>query len=151
MAARDATKTYEMHVLPYGEDGYGLALYQPPLQAGKKPQGDPEMVKVVQVWGTPLKAVLGPVLATIKRAGYKATDMQRGRKTPFRLAEEDGVRLGLLFLAVKPLRKLARMDAVSERIRGMEPEELYYWFSKATSTTEGNRAQRALRILFAGR
>jgi len=75
--------------------------------------------------------------------------LQRGRKAPFRLSEEDGVRLGLLFLAVKPLHKLARIEAVSERIRSMEPEELYYWFSKGTSTAEGHRAQRALRILIA--
>jgi hypothetical protein len=151
MPTQDVAKTYEMHVLPHGEDGYGLALYQPPLRSGGTPgsEGGPEMVKVVQVWGTPLKAVLEPVLTTIKRAGYKATDLHRGRKAPFRLSEEDGVRLGLLFLAVKPLHKLARIEAVSERIRRMEPEELYYWFSKSTSTTEGHRALRALRILIA--
>jgi hypothetical protein len=164
MPAQEVAKTYEMHVLPQGEDGYGLALYQPALRGserrGATDEGeqtssprpstpDTACTKVVQVWGTPLKAVLEPVLTTVKRAGYKATDLHRGRKAPFRLSEEDGVRLGLLFLAVKPLHKLARIEAVSERIRRREPEELYYWFSKSTSTTEGHRALRALRILIA--
>ncbi len=57
------------------------------------------------------------------------------------------MRLGLLFLAVKPLRKTTRMGDISEQVQGMTDEEAYYWFSKTTSTNTSRRAQRALRLL----
>ena len=52
-------------------------------------------------------------------------------------------------LAVKPLRKTARMADVSEHIRSMTTEEVYYWFSKVTDNRQGRRSQKALRILLA--
>ena len=59
------------------------------------------------------------------------------------------MRLGLLFLAVKPLRKVTRMASISEQVRGMADEEAYYWFSKATDGATARRAQRAMRVLLA--
>ena len=96
-----------------------------------------------------MRAVVDQVMATIKQAGYRPTDLARSRKVPFALSEELGVRLGLLMLAVKPLRKTSRMADVSEHIRGMTAEEAYYWFSKVTDNRQGRRAQKALRILLA--
>ena len=87
--------------------------------------------------------------ATIRQAGYRPTDLARNRKVPFALSEEQGVRLGLLMLAVKPLRKTSRMSDVSEHVRGMTAEEAYYWFSKVTDASQGRRSQKALRILLA--
>ena len=60
-----------------------------------------------------------------------------------------GVRLGLLFLAVKPLRKVDRMSSISSQIHGMTEEEAYYWFSKSTAASTARRAQRAMRVLLA--
>ena len=38
----------------------------------------------------------------IRRAGYRSTDLKATRRAPFRIhAEEDAVRLGLLFTALK--------------------------------------------------
>jgi hypothetical protein len=104
---------------------------------------------VVRVHGQPMKAVLDQVRATIKKAGYKASELARTRETPFCLTESQGVRLGLLFLAVKPLRKASRMGDISEQVQGMTDEEAYYWFSKTTATKTGRRAQKAMRMLFA--
>ena len=59
------------------------------------------------------------------------------------------MRLGVLFMAVKPLGKVSRMQAIAEQVARMEPEELFYWFSKMTARTSGNRARRALRVLMA--
>ena len=56
---------------------------------------------------------------------------------------------GLLLLALNPLRKTSRMGDISEQVQGMTDEELYYWFSKTTSTHPGWRPQRALRLLVA--
>ncbi len=141
---------YELRVVPPERTGkragYGLALYQSRLSSGPSEE-HAELEKVVQVWGDPLRSIMEPVLGALKRGGYRATDLGPKRRAPFKLSEEDAVRIGLLFQAVKPLRKASRIESISEHVRGMEPEELYYWFSKTASSASARRAQRALRIL----
>lgn len=143
----DKYQQFELVVIPISDEGYGLALYQARMGASNGKSSSPE--KVVQVWGEPLRAVIDRVISAIKHSGHRPTELRRSRREPFLLREEDGVRLGLLFLAVKPLQRLARIEAISERISGMEPEELYYWYSKSTAASGRRRAQRALRILIA--
>ena len=142
-------EAFELRVQPNGQSQYGLALFQKPHRDLDRTGKVEEWQLVVRVHGQPLKAVLDQVLATIKRAGYKASDLSRGREKPFHLTESLGVRLGLLFLAVKPLRKTSRMGDMSEQIQGMTEEETYYWFSKITDTKQGRRSQKAMRILLA--
>lgn len=137
-------RDFELRVLPRGDRGYGLALLQTPV--GKE-NGEGQEELVVRIWGDPLRSVMDQVLQAIKRGGYRSTDLGRSRRDPFEVPEEEAVRLGLLFLALKPLRKHRRIEEVAARIRAMEPEEVYYWFSKATSSEDGRRARRALRIL----
>lgn len=139
---------FELRVVSRAGEAYGLALYQ--NRVGSHTTNGHAEARVVEVWGDPLKSVIHQVLDAVRRSGYRPSEVSRSRKAPFVLREEDGVRLGLLFLAVKPLRKLSRVEAISERLRGMEPEELFYWFSKSTTEEgEGRKAQRALRILIA--
>ena len=147
MAAASQDRGFELRVLPRGERSYGLALFQarPAGRNGRHPELEP----VVRIWGDPLRVVLDQVLGIVKKAGYRATDLSRGRREPFRLREEDGVRLGLLFLGIKPLRRLGRVEGIAEHVRGMEPEEAYYWYSKATAADTARRGQRAFRILMA--
>ena len=144
-----ADDAFELKVQPNGESQYGLALFQKPHRDLDRTGKVEEWQLVVRVHGQPMKAVLDQVLATIKRAGYRASDLSQGREQPFHLAESLGVRLGLLFLAVKPLRKTSRMGDMSEQIQGMTEEETYYWFSKITDTRQGRRSQKAMRILLA--
>jgi hypothetical protein len=132
-----------------GDDEYGLALYQHPVRARVTQEQEPQLV--VRIWGTAFRAIVDRVLAALKDNGYRASELSKTRKAPFLLSEESGVRLGLLCLAAKPLRKLSRMEAISNAIWAMSPEEAYYWFSKCTESSNGRRAQRALRILFAER
>lgn len=143
---------YELRVVPAARtgkgSGYGLALYQSRVSPGQREE-DADLERVVQVWGDPLRSVMEPVIGVLKRAGYRASDLGPTRRAAFTISEEDAVRLGLLFQAVKPLRKLARIDSISQRVRAMEPEEVYYWFSKTASRSSATRAQRALRILMA--
>lgn len=147
MVAASADRRFELRVLPRGERSYGLALLQA-RSVGRNGRGR-EFVPVVRVWGDPLRVVLDQVLAVVKKAGYRATDLSRTRREPFWLREEDGVRLGLLFLGIKPLRRLGRVEGIAEHVRGMEPEEAYYWYSKATAADTARRGQRAFRILMA--
>ena len=131
---------------------YNLALYQrlvepPNAQRTMYRQSPPDMVRVVQVGGSVLKAVADHVLDALRRSGYKATELSASRREPFLLAEESGVRLGLLFLTVKPIAKMERVEAISHGLRAMTSEEAYYWYSKCTVGPTAERAQKALRVL----
>jgi hypothetical protein len=136
---------FELVVEADGDTGYALVLMQAPpggLQLGG-------YRRMVRLHGDPLKAIIDQVLTALRKAGYRATDLGRGRREPFRLGESEAVRLGVLFAAVQPLRKVTRMQAIAEQVGRMEQEELYYWFSKMTARSGGDRARRALRVLMA--
>lgn len=131
------------------EGEYGVALYQEPVRSrARNPHVETPRL-VARVWGTPFRCTVDRTLATIKDNGYRASDLSKTRGAPFILDEESGVRLGLLFLATKPLRKSARIEAISGAIWTMGAEEAYYWFSKCADDGTGRRARRALRLLLA--
>ena len=140
-------RPFELYVLPLGGTDYGLELHQRRVKRGCRSGNQPSAV--VRVWGTPLSAILDQVLEALRKNGYRGSDLRAGRKAPFALRESYGVRLGLLFMGVKPLRKLARIEAISRAVRTMEPEEAYYWFSKCSRSEEGRRTSRAFRIMMA--
>ena len=129
---------------PRDDLGYSVALYRVgPHRADADPPGE----LVIQVSGDPLLGTLDQVLAVIRRAGYRSTDLSATRRAPFQIAEEDAVRIGLLFAALKPLRKHRRLEEVARAISSMEHEEAYYWFSKVTTGPGQGRVRRALRIM----
>jgi hypothetical protein len=149
----DPEKPFELRVVLHKGNGYGLALYQWPVAANTGQPADAISARpqcLVELAGDPLRAVADHVLEALRRAGYKATDLSRERREPFRLDEETGLRLGLLFLTVKPLTRMNRIEAISSALRIMPSEEAYYWFSKCTAAQSAVNAQRALRILLAG-
>jgi hypothetical protein len=104
---------------------------------------------VVAISGDNLRAVADHVIEALRKADYKATDLSVIRQKPFYLPEEVGVRLGLVFLTVKPLSKFRRVEQISYGIRQMPSEEAYYWYSKCTAADTAERAQKALRVLLA--
>lgn len=138
-------KPFHLHVVPSEQGLYGVELYQDQFKNGNG------MVRVLvsRLDGTPLQSVTDRVLEALKKDGYRSVDLSRGRKAPFDLDEETGVRLGLVFAAVKPLRKLTRIEAISSSVNAMAAEEAYYWFSKCTSGEHNRRAQKSMRILLA--
>ena len=158
-AAWDSSLPFELRVVPAtgradAQAGYRLALHQRIVEA---PSAQPDlygpspaqMQRLVELGGTALRAVADHVIQALRDNGYRATDLGPGRREPFVLEEEWGVRLGLLFLAVRPIAKVARIEAISRGIRDMTGEELYYWFSLCTNRTSGQRGQKALRVLLA--
>ncbi|MBW2000235.1 MAG: hypothetical protein JRJ29_20035, partial [Deltaproteobacteria bacterium] len=86
----------------------------------------------------------------IKKQGYRSTALSPQRKDPFILDEAAGVRLGLFFFALKPLRKVSRMEEIIAGIERMSDEESYYWYAKCSNGRNANRSRKALRILLAG-
>ena len=151
-AARQPALTYQaarpfaLVVEPRGGSTYALSLYQWPIRAEGVP---PRPTKVMTLAGAVLQAIADHVLAALRAAGYKNTDLSARRHAPFYLPEEPGVRLGLLFLTVAPLSRWARIDAIGREVRSMPAEEAYYWYSKCTALETAPRAQQALRVLLA--
>lgn len=141
-------KPFALHVQPLdqGSTDYALALHQRILE---RPNAEPHLATSVTLSGDRLRAVTDHVIEALRKADYKATDLSPARHKPFYLPEEVGVRLGLVFLTVKPLAKFRRVEQVSYGIRQMPPEEAYYWYSKCTAAETAERAQKALRVLLA--
>lgn len=134
---------------------YRLSLYQRRVEKVDQPNlagnAAPSLRHVVELGAPALPAVIDGVLETLRQNGYSATDLHPNRRAPFQLVEESGVRLALIFLAVRPVSKLGRVEAISRGIRQMSGEELYYWFSKCAVADRSlaERAQKALRMLLA--
>jgi len=150
-------KPFELRVIPVPERTkvpYRLAVYHPVVKSQDQQRSfythqPPSMIKVVELGGQTLQTVADHVLDALRENDYKPTDLGADRREPFSLSEESGVRLGLLFLAVKPITKFKRMENISQGLRTMTVEELYYWFSKCTTQPAAERAQKALRVLLA--
>lgn len=111
----------------------------------KKPQQNE-----TRVWGAPAKVMTETLLNTIKKQGYRPTALSPQRKEPFILDEAVGVRLGLFFFALKPLRKVSRMEEIITGIERMSDEEAYYWYAKCSNGRNANKSRKALRILLSG-
>lgn len=148
----DPARPFELRVVPRRGQEYGLTVYQwaAPGNGGGGTNSAPRAERLVEIAGDPLRAVIDQVLEALRRAGYRVTELSRERRQPFRLSEESGLRLGLLFLAAKPLTRIDRIEAIASGLRTMPSEEAYYWFSKCTAAATAANAQRALRILLAG-
>lgn len=137
----EAMRAFTLHVLP-SPDGYGVEVRQR-LNTGQGPQE----YTVVRAVGAPFHAAVSHVLQAVRRSGYQPSDLHQGRKSPFYLKEEWGVRLSLLLMALNPLRKTSRMERIVDAIAEMSDEECYYWFSWCSRRP--GRAQQSLRMLVA--
>jgi hypothetical protein len=156
MLEGDPERPFALHVkaLAGSSTSYALTLRQRIVErdrdqsvvGSRVPAG---MTTIVTLNGDNLRAVADHVIEGLRQADYRATDLSPERREPFYLPEAVGVRLGLVFLAVKPLSKLRRVEAISHGIRQMPLEEAYYWYSKCTDTDTADRAQKALRVLLA--
>lgn len=145
--SRQQSCTFELRVVPDGTDSYRLSLWQQTIQPNGADRTTVHHLATLR--GTPLQVALDQILDALKREGHRATVLRRGQEQALPLSEETGVRLGLLFLALRPLSKVVRMEAVSAGLRQMPAEEAYYWFSKCAAPSSGRQAQRALRVLLA--
>lgn len=123
---------------------YALTLRQRVVERPlpDQPETTSRLETVVVISGDNLRAVADHVIEALRRADYKATDLSMSRRKPFYFPEEIGVRLGLVFLAVKPLTKIRRVEQISYGIRQMPSEEAYYWYSKCTAVDTAERAQK---------
>jgi len=88
------------------------------------------------------------VTEAVTASGYSATAVGPRRKKPFNLTQEPGVRLALTVLALEPVSKPVRRQAIGDGIAAMASEETLYWYAQVVGR-HGSRALRAIRILLA--
>ena len=84
----------------------------------------------------------------VKKAkkGYRGEQPKQTNR--FRVGEEDGVRLGLMFSGIQILHKMEKCEKIISTTQGMSREEAYYWYSKVRDKEFGGKGKRALRLLF---
>ncbi|MEW6063949.1 hypothetical protein [Desulforamulus putei] len=134
--------TLQVEQLP--DNDYQVTLYQVPYHLkGQMPQLP---VKIETLTGWRLQAVRPVLLEELRKNGYDPSTLKAGRRAPYNIKEISGIKIGLIFLAVKPLQKIQRVEEIYLGISRMSDEEAYYWFAKCRNG-ERHRALRALRIL----
>lgn len=146
-------KPFALHLRPLegATTDYALTLRQRVVERLdlERPEVASRLETIVTINGDNLRAVADHVIEALRKAEYKAKDLFLTRRKPFYLPEEARVRLGLVFLTIKPLIKIRRVEQISYGIRQMPSEEVYYWYSKCTAADTAERAQKALWVLLA--
>ena len=139
-------RVYELRIVKIREKEIGLSFAE---RTHQKDQSIGSDHKEFRMWGTPVKVMTETLLNALKKEGYRTTEFSAQRTEPFIFREAFGVKLGLLFYTLKPLKKPSRMEEIITGVDRMSDEEAYYWFAKCNSG-KATRAQKALRILLAG-
>lgn len=147
----DPEHPFVLYTIPEEGNGYHIALYQWLRRNGERERRAPGAIWKAELGGDALRAVADHLLNALRVNDYKATDLApgSGREKPFYLDELTGIRLALIMLAVKPLRRHDRIEAIGHGVQAMGDEEAYYWFSKCSAGQAANRARKALRVLLA--
>lgn len=145
----DPARPFALYAIPERGGGYRVALYQWLQRDSQAGQRAPGALWSIELGGDPLRAVADHLLAALRANSYKATDLARaaGAEEPFYLDELTGLRLALILLAVKPLTRHERIEAIGLGVQAMSAEEAYYWFSKCSVGPGASQAQKALRVL----
>ena len=106
---------------------------------------------VGQAGGLPLDVVTPLLVTAMRENGISPEPLGRPSRPndpPIELDEAHGARVALALVAVRPLRKLERMEGVVQGIGEMSAEEALYWFARVMRGPK-SRVLRALRILLA--
>lgn len=145
----DPQHPFVLYAVPESEGGYRVALYQWGQRHGDAGPRAPGALWAIELGGDTLRALADHLLEALRANGYRATDLARsvGGEVPFYLDELTGLRLALILMAVRPLTRHDRIEAIGLGVQAMSAEEAYYWFSKCSAGDAAARAQRALRVL----
>ncbi len=142
--------SFELRVKPDSDDIMYELFEMPPADSKPGNGSGPEFRSAVSGWQLALTE--GAIARALKNNRYTLSDAKRSRKAPFRLDEEDGIRLDLIFRATRSLTKRSRIEDIVLGIGCMSREEVYYWHAKVTrgSRKENSNGLKALRVLLGG-
>jgi len=141
---------FELRVRFSDVAGLSCQLFEMPPKngSGKRRQAH----KLSEVDEGYLKYVDGAVHRTLKNSGYKPSQLSPRRKSPFKLEEEEGIRLNLVFKAVVGLKKRSRIEDIILGVSAMAREEAYYWHGLLLRDDKQaeKRGLKALRVVLGG-
>ena len=143
---------FELKVVPKDRGDYKLELWEPPANDTRPPKGrKSKPLSTIEGWYMELSSM--NIRKALENNGYKNSDLKKTRRVPFRLSEEDGIRLDLAFKAVSGLRTRSRIEEILHGIQEMSREEAMYWHAKISRNngTLSNNALIALRTLLGGK
>ncbi len=103
-----------------------------------------EVDRTIRVDGHRAASIAGSVQDTLRTAGLKGR--QWSESAPFEIVPVLGAQVELLLRAVKPLRRVDRIETVAKGVASMSAEEASYWHAQATR----RQGLRALRVLLDG-
>jgi hypothetical protein len=142
--------SFELRVKPKGDDLMCELFELPPKDSKQENGKKPELRSRASDWQ--LSLTQGVIARVLKNNRYSLADVKRTRKAPFRLSEEDGIRLDLVFRATRGLTKRSRIEEIILGISCMSREEVYYWHAKVTrgNPNENSNGLKAVRMLLGG-
>ena len=143
---------FDLKVVPKDRGDYKLELWEPPANDTRPPKGrKSKPLSTIEGWYMELSSM--NIRKALENNGYKNSDLKKTRRVPFRLSEEDGIRLDLAFKAVSGLRTRSRIEEILHGIQEMSREEAMYWHAKISRNngTLSNNALIALRTLLGGK
>ena len=103
-------------------------------------------VKIRRLSGARLRTVLQLLTETLRETNVNPSTVTGSGDATILIKEEQGIRLSLGFLGIKPLQRVDRMRALVRGVSRMSIEECYYWYAKCRSpnTPSGEKALRTL-------
>ena len=142
---------YRLMVEPLEGGEYALELRIEPVPDSKAPpRRRTRSISTMSGWH--LSLAEGFVRRSLVKEGYNPSGLKCSRKTPFKLGEEHGVKVHLIFEAIRDLKKRSKIEDVILGIEGMSREEALYWHSKVRHDPPRGerRGMKALRMLMGG-
>ncbi len=138
-----AVPAFEVRVIRHGASDTEIQVWRLPSPAS------PQLVAPVRLAGLRgrnLELVESRVLQLLRQAGI-GFSAHREAVQARPIAEDDALRLGLLFRALAPMRSRDNIRAVAEGIEAMGREEAGYWLGMAMHRKNPRRVLTALRFL----
>ncbi len=141
-ALREKVRGFQLVVEPTGSDEFGVRLE---LTNGSVTTPAKTLASLRP---REIASLMDALQAALRASHLQRTVLSSSRRKPILLDEAAGVRLALALVAVEPISRWSRREAILGGVAVMSTEEAYYWFARTTGPI-ASRARRALRILLA--
>lgn len=103
-------------------------------------------VKIASLEQERFEAIRSLLKECFDRADLDYVDLMKPTARSVLVPESIGVRIALVYIAIKPIRRVDKQRACVRQLREMSTEECYYWHSlcRSPSTPNGGKSLRTL-------